>query len=146
MLCAMTEAAQTGRRRGQAVVGIVDDEESVCLSLATWLRSVGIDSHAFTSGPDLLRSELLAHFSCLLIDQRMPRMTGLETLHALRQRGCEAPVIIISASDALETSQRSAAAGAFAFVDKRFADLSSLREVVLDALEAGHGGPAQPES
>lgn len=137
----MTEAARTREQAGQAMIGIVDDDESVRLALANWLRSIGIASRTFASGPDLLGSGLLPLFSCLIMDQRMRGMTGLETLRAVRQQGCEAPVIMISAHNDLETRQRAAAAGAFAFVDKPFADLS-LMEVVLDALDPEcHGRP-----
>lgn len=135
----MTEAARTRAHPGPAVIGIVDDDESVRLALANWLRSIGIASRTFASGQEVLDSEVLAQFSCLIMDQRMRGMTGLETLKALRQRGCAAPVIMISAHNDLDTRQRAAAAGAFAFVDKPFADLA-LMEIVLDALDAGHGG------
>lgn len=133
------------RRPGQAVIGIVDDDESVRLALGTCLRSMGIASRTFTSGSDLLGSELLAHFSCLILGQHLRGMDGLETLRAIRQRGCEAPVIMISSDDDLEARRRASAAGAFAFafVDKRLADLS-LMGVVRDALDAAHGGPARP--
>ncbi|MET1115215.1 MAG: hypothetical protein ABWY08_09690 [Comamonas sp.] len=134
----MTEAAQTRRRLGQAVIGIVDDNESVRLALATLLRSIGIASRTFASGPGLPGSELPAHFSCRITDPRLRSRRRLQAPRAIRQRGGD-PAIIISACDELETRQR----GAFVLVDKRFADLS-LMGVVLDAWDAGHGAPARP--
>ena len=125
------------------MIGIVDDNESVRLALANWLRSIGMASRTFASGADLLGSQQLAQFSCFIMDQRMRGMTGLETLRALRARGCAAPVIMISAHNDPETRQRAAAAGAFAFVDKPFADLS-LMEVVLDALDLECNARRQP--
>ena len=137
----MTEAAQTREHPGQPMIGIVDDDESVRLALANWLRSIGIASRTFASGADLLESGLLVRFCCLILDQRMRGMTGLETLRAVRLRGCAVPVIMISAHNDPETRQRAGAAGAFAFVDKPFADLS-LMEVVLNALDLEcHGRP-----
>lgn len=127
------------------MIGIVDDDGSVRLALATWLRSIGSASHTFASGPDWPRSQLPAH-ACGLIRGRRMRclccthfVSGLKTLRAIRQRGCAA--LIISACNHLETRQR--AAGIFAPVDDSFADLS-LMGVVRGALGAGHGGPAHP--
>lgn len=129
----MTEAAQ---QREQATVGIVDDDRSVRDALANWLRSVGIASQTFACGKDLLRSEALGGFACVILDQRMPGMSGLDILRELNARGARIPAIMISAHDDPDTRQRAQAAGAFAFVTKPFADLS-LMEVVYDALERG---------
>lgn len=138
----MTEAAQTRRRPGQALIGIVDGDGSLRLALATWLRSMGMASQTFVSGLDLLGSEL-AQFSCLIMEQRLRCMTGLETLQAIRQRGCQVPVILVSAHDVSETRRRAAASGAFAFVSKPFSD-RVLMGAVRHALDSGRGGLARP--
>lgn len=132
----MTEESGTTGPAGlhQPLIGIVDDDASVRMALANWLRSIGISSHTFASGEELLRSPVLGQLCCLILDQRMPGMTGLEVMRALELAGQRVPTIMVSAHDDKETQLRAATAGAFAFVPKPFADFT-LMERVHDALD-----------
>ncbi len=132
----MTEELGTTGPSGlhQPLVGIVDDDASVRMALANWLRSIGISSHTFASGDELLTSAALPQLCCLILDQRMPGMSGLEVMRALGTAGHRIPTIMVSAHDDDDNRQRAAAAGAFAFVPKPFADFT-LMERVHDALD-----------
>jgi FixJ family two-component response regulator len=78
-------------------VAILDDDESVRRALVRLLRTAGIVSEAFGAGEDYLQS--LSHHApdCLLLDVRMPDMSGEEVLERLTAMQCQTPVVIITA-------------------------------------------------
>ena len=65
----------------QAVISIVDDDESVREATMNLMKSLGLDSEAFQSAEEFLHSDRCARTSCLIADVQMPGMTGLE-LHS----------------------------------------------------------------
>lgn len=136
----MTEESGTTGPAGlhQPLIGIIDDDASVRMALANWLRSIGISSHTFASGDELLASPVLGQLCCLILDQRMPGMGGLELMRKLKDAGYQIPTIMVSAHDDPDTRQRAQAAGALAFVPKPFVDFT-LMERVHDALDQCRG-------
>lgn len=101
-------------------VAIVDDEESVRVSLRRLCLALGLDARVFASGPELI--DFLDGGApapdCLLLDAHMPDMTGLEVQHRLVGRGENFPVLIYTADDAPEAQARYLAAGASAYLRK----------------------------
>ena len=75
----------------------VDDDAAVRNSLKFSLEIEGFAVHTFASAPELLSNEVPRPISCLIIDQNMPEMSGLNLLSALRQRGDRTPAILVSA-------------------------------------------------
>jgi FixJ family two-component response regulator len=86
--------ATRGRR-----VFVVDDDHSVCRGLARLLVAAGFRVETFESGPAFLKRSPPRGDHCLIVDVRMPGMSGPELRDALRARGSESPVIFITAHE-----------------------------------------------
>ena len=77
------------------VVAVVDDDPAVCGSLKFALELEGFAVRTYHSGAELLGAGDVADCNCFVIDQRMPGMTGMELVEALRARQVLTPVILI---------------------------------------------------
>ena len=113
----------------QAVVFVVDDDESMRRSLATLLRSVGLDARVFPSPQDFMRAERPDAPGCLVLDVRMPGMSGLAFQEQLAKAGIALPVIFITGHGDVPMTVRAMKAGAVEFLTKPFDD-----QVLLDAI------------
>jgi FixJ family two-component response regulator len=78
------------------VVAVVDDDAAVRNSLKFSLEIDGFSVRTYANGDELLNALDLAACRCLVVDQDMPRMKGLELISALRRRGIAIPAILIS--------------------------------------------------
>ena len=93
----MTEGPQ-GTVKGTAkrpIVAVVDDDPAVCGSLKFALELEGFAVRTYHSGAELLHAGDLKDCNCFVIDQRMPGMTGIELVEALRERLVLTPAILI---------------------------------------------------
>jgi two-component system response regulator FixJ len=111
-------------------VSIVDDDESVREAIKSLLRSVGLGADVFASAEEFLKSDRLSNTACLILDVRMPGMTGLELQELLAARQQNIPIIFITAhvSD-LEARNRALQAGAVDFLAKPFSEETLLKDV-----------------
>lgn len=105
-----------------ALVYVVDDEPSLRDSVAMLLRSIGLSSKTFASA-----EEFLAGFSpgvpgCLVVDVRMPGMSGLELQEHLSVKRVSLPVIIMTGHGDIAMAVRAMKAGASDFLEKPFND------------------------
>ena len=89
----MTEDAQRSAKR--PIIAVVDDDSAVCGSLKFALELEGFAVRTYNSGAELLHADELMDCNCFVIDQRMPGMTGIELVDALRARLVLTPVILI---------------------------------------------------
>lgn len=105
----------------QRIVHIVDNDPGIRESLAFMLRSEGIASTSHDSAAELLGHLDRLEPGCLLLDIRMPGMSGLELQGTLRQRGCGWPVIIATGHGDVESAVHAMKAGAVDFLQKPFA-------------------------
>jgi FixJ family two-component response regulator len=78
------------------VVGVVDDDPAVRSSLKFSLEIEGFAVDIYASAADLLRQKDLSRFSCLVIDQNMPGLKGLDLVAKLREQPNTIPVILIT--------------------------------------------------
>jgi FixJ family two-component response regulator len=122
------EAAQ------RRVICVVDDDDSVRDAVRGLLRSLGYRAEAFASAEDLLGWTRLDEASCLILDVRMPRMSGLDLQARLAASGRDTPIIFISAHDDDDARRRALAAGAVAFLRKPFPE-----QALVDAVSAAMG-------
>ena len=113
----------------KAVVFVVDDDESMRRSLATLLRSVGLDARVFASPQDFMRAERPDAPACLVLDVRMPGMSGLAFQEQLAKAGIGLPIIFITGHGDVPMTVRAMKAGAVEFLTKPFDD-----QVLLDAI------------
>jgi len=100
------------------VVYLIDDDESVRRALQRLLRSAGFEVKAFSSGEAFLQSENLDVRACVVLDIRMPGLTGFDLQEKLASMGIRIPVITVSAFDDAETRERARKLGAVAFFRK----------------------------
>jgi len=107
-------------RQVSGVVSIVDDDESVRRSLRNLLRSVGFQVATFESAEAFLQLGDRESTVCLVLDLRMPGMSGLDLLHHLALTGWRNPTIVLTAHGGDAARRRSMRAGAVAFFEKPF--------------------------
>src|SRR5690606_16264685 len=96
----------------EPLVYVVDDEASIRDSLAMLLRSVGLASRTFADARSFLAAYQPRPDACLVADVRMPGMSGIELQEALRTRGAELPIIIITGHGDIAMAVRAMKAGA----------------------------------
>ena len=120
-----------------ASVFVVDDDDAVRNSLRLLLKSVGLPTVAFASAREFLDSWHPAQPGCLVLDVRMPGMSGLELQEELNRRGAIIPVIFISGHGDIPMAVEAIQHGAFDFLQKPFRD-QDLIDRVQRALAADH--------
>lgn len=113
------------------VVFVIDDDEAVRSSLAWLINSVDIEVRTFASANEFLAAYQPGQPGCLIVDVRMPGMSGLELQRQLAERSIALPVIIITGHGDVEMAVRAMKAGAFDFVQKPFND-----QVLLDLIQS----------
>lgn len=117
----------------EPTVFIVDDDEAVRTSLLRLMESVGLATETYPSARGFLDAYELNRPGCLLLDIRMPGMSGLELQRKLVGDGIHIPIIIISAHGTVETAVSAMKTGAVDFIRKPF-DAPALVERVRRAL------------
>ena len=103
-------------------ISVVDDDESIREAINDLLDCVGLRVGVFRSAEDFLNSEDLHDTACLILDVRMPGMSGLELQGHLNSAGFHIPIIFISAHDDGEAKSRAMGAGAVDFLRKPFSE------------------------
>jgi FixJ family two-component response regulator len=117
------------------LVCVVDDDESVRESLPCLLRTLGYAAQGFASAEDFLASPSLERANCLILDVRMPGMTGPELQRELAVRRPDLPIIFITAHDD-ENRARLLQEGAVDCLRKPFTE-DALAGAIRTALGAG---------
>ena len=105
-----------------AVVSIVDDDALVRDSLEQLIRSVGLHAESFSSAREFLDVERPDKPGCLVLDIRMPGLSGLDLQQELAKRGYSIPIIFITGHGSVPMSVRAMKAGAIDFLQKPFED------------------------
>jgi two-component system, LuxR family, response regulator FixJ len=102
-----------------ALVYLIDDEFSVRDSLTLVLESAGLRVKSFESAEDFLKNYNNEYPSCLILDVRMPCMSGLELQEELLKRNISIPIIFISGHAGISQSAKAFRAGAVDFLKNR---------------------------
>lgn len=116
------------------IIYIVDDDESVRLSLDSLFRSVGFATRAFVSAHDFLAVERPDNEACLVLDIRLQGASGLDFQEQLTKQGIQIPVVLMTGHGDIPMSVRGMKAGAVDFLTKPFRDQDML-DAVASALE-----------
>jgi two-component system, LuxR family, response regulator FixJ len=103
-------------------VFVVDDDEGVRNSLRLLLKSVGVATRTLGSASEFLDSYKPSQPGCLVLDVRMPGMSGLELQQQLNMRGAVIPVIFITGHGDVPMAVEAMQQGAFDFLQKPFRD------------------------
>ena len=117
----------------EQVVFVVDDDAAVRDSLRWLMDSVGLRVEPFASGEAFLDAITPAREGCVLLDLRMPGLSGLEVHAQLRERGVELPVIVVSGHGDVPMAVRALKSGVADFIEKPFKD-QELLDCVQQAL------------
>jgi two-component system, LuxR family, response regulator FixJ len=118
-----------------ATIFVVDDDEGVRNSLKFLLKSVGLATRAFASADEFLAAYRPDQPGCLVLDVRMPGMSGLELQQQLNVRGAIVPVIFITGHGDVPMAVEAMQQGAFDFLQKPFRD-QDLIDRIQRALES----------
>lgn len=102
----------------QPVVYVVDDDAAVRESIVALIGIRGAKTQAFASAEEFLNQADLSARGCLVLDVRMPGMSGLELLTHLRSRGSRLPVIVVTAHADVPTAVKAMKQGAETFLEK----------------------------
>ena len=121
-------------RPAKPVVLVVDDEAGVRDALGSLFRSVGLDAELFGSPADLLRRPVPDNPSCIVLDVRLPGVSGLDFQQQLAASGVDLPVIFMTGHGDIPMSVRAMKAGAIDFLAKPFRDQDML-DAVMSAIE-----------
>ena len=116
---------------GISLISIIDDDDALRSSLENLIRSVGLRAHGFSSAGAFLSSNQVHETCCLVLDVRMPGMSGPELQRQLAAANSHIPIVFITAHE--DEAQRAQAleAGAVAFLHKPFYE-----EELLNAIDA----------
>lgn len=118
------------------VVHIVDDDDAVRQSLAFLLSSVGLPVRLYDSASAFLAGLPTPQGGCLITDVRMPGMSGIDLLKALRAKACSMPAIVITGHGDVPLAVEAMKAGAVDFIEKPFEE-EAILAAVRRALEQG---------
>ncbi len=131
----MNAAPAAGSRDASGpIVYVVDDDESVRSALDSLFRSVGLRVQLFASAAELLRAKLSETESCLVLDVRLPGVSGLDFQAQLARDSNSIPIIFMTGHGDIPMSVRAMKAGAIDFLAKPFRDQDML-DAVTAALE-----------
>jgi FixJ family two-component response regulator len=110
-------------------ISVIDDDESVRLAVGRLLDSIGLHAELFASAEEFLRSGRVPGTGCLILDVRMPGMSGVELQEQLIASDTRVPIIFISAHGDEAARARALERGAVDFLRKPFSD-----KALLDAI------------
>jgi len=116
------------------LVSVVDDDESVRESLPDMLRQCGFAAAAFSSAEDFLASDAISRTNCLILDVKMPGMSGPDLQRKLTALGQEIPIVFITASGDKAVRAGLLSDGAVECLFKPFSEAA-----LLDALQSALG-------
>ena len=115
-------------------VFIIDDDRGMRQAIQDLVESVGLRAEAFTTGEEFLKKPRTADASCLVLDVRLPQMSGLDFQQRLADLGACIPIIFITAHGDIPMSVRALKSGAVEFLTKPFRD-QDLLDAVQQALQ-----------
>jgi FixJ family two-component response regulator len=115
-------------------VFIVDDDRGMRQSIQDLVESVGLRAESFASGGEFLKRKPTSEPSCLVLDVRLPQMSGLDFQRQLADTGIQIPIIFITAHGDVPMSVRALKSGAVEFLTKPFRD-QDLLDAIQEALQ-----------
>jgi FixJ family two-component response regulator len=115
-------------------VFVIDDDGGMRQAIQDLVESVGLRAEAFATGEEFLEKPRTADPSCLVLDVRLPQMSGLEFQQKLAELGVRVPIIFITAHGDIPMSVRALKSGAVEFLTKPFRD-QDLLDAIQQALQ-----------
>jgi FixJ family two-component response regulator len=119
---------------GAPTVFIIDDDRGMRQSIQDLVESVGLHAESFANGGEFLNRKRTNDPSCLVLDVRLPQMSGLDFQRQLAQAGVQIPIIFVTAHGDVPMSVRALKSGAVEFLTKPFRD-QDLLDAIQQALQ-----------
>jgi len=119
---------------GVPTVFIIDDDRGVRQAVHDLVESVGLHAESFATGQEFLNKRRTSHPSCLVLDVRLPQMSGLDFQRKLADFGMQIPIIFVTAHGDIPMSVRALKSGAVEFLTKPFRD-QDLLDAIQQALQ-----------
>jgi FixJ family two-component response regulator len=116
----------------QSVVFVVDDDASMREGMRLLFRSVGLQAHVFASAAEFLQSNLADVPCCLVLDVRLPGLSGLDFQTELAKANIQIPIVFMTGHGDIPMTVKAMKAGAIEFLPKPFRD-----QDMLDAVRLG---------
>jgi len=127
----MTERRESSHGPSSAkIVFVVEDDASVCRALSNLFESVGLQVEVFGSASEMLQGKLPDVASCLVLDVRLPGLSGLDFQTELAKANIQIPIIFMTGHGDIPMSVRAMKGGAIDFLTKPFRDQDMLDAVV----------------
>jgi FixJ family two-component response regulator len=119
----------SGRATVESVVFVIDDDNAVRASLKSLFKSVGLNVEVFASADEFLKTERPDAASCLVLDVRLPGISGLEFQSELAKAGADVPIIFLTGHGDIPMGVQAMKAGAVEFLTKPCRDQDLLDSV-----------------
>ena len=130
----MKSAARVAEKPAGPTVFVVDDDASMREALSSLIRSVGLRVELFSSAREFLREKAPGGPACLVLDVRLPGLSGMDLQRELAAANNPIPIVFITGHGDIPTSVRAMKAGAAEFLTKPFRE-KDLLEAIAQAIE-----------
>ena len=130
----------------RGLVFVVDDDPGMRSALTRLFISAGAKVSSFDSGQQLLAEERLDEVDCIVLDLRMPQMSGLQVQAALNDRQCRAPTLFLTGAADVPAAVSAMQGGAFDFIEKPFDNthlLTRVRSAIQHGIQQRHPAKSQ---
>jgi FixJ family two-component response regulator len=127
---------------GVPTVFIIDDDRGMRQSIQDLVESVGLHAESFATGGEFLNRKRSNDPSCLVLDIRLPQMSGLDFQRQLAEAGMQIPIIFVTAHGDVPMSVRALKSGAVEFLTKPFRD-QDLLDAIQQALQRDRAAQQQ---
>jgi FixJ family two-component response regulator len=114
-------------RDSASIVAVIDDDDDVGDVLGGLLETMGYQFETYRSGMEFLSKASFDRLACLVVDQNMPRMTGLEMIERLSERGVNIPALLITGIHDPEVERKAASLGVMTVLEKPMSHHELLR-------------------
>lgn len=114
-------------RAKASTVAIIDDDIDVGDVLGGLLETMGYQYEVYNSGAQFLSHGQFDHLACLIVDQNMPRMTGLQTIEKLAAQGINIPALLITGAHNADVERKAANLGVMTVLEKPMSHHELLR-------------------
>jgi FixJ family two-component response regulator len=114
-------------RDNASIVAVIDDDNDVGDVLGGLLETMGYQVETYRSGTDFLSEGQFDRLACLVVDQNMPQMTGLQMIERLAERGVNIPALLITGIHDVEVERKAASLGVMTVLEKPMSHHELLR-------------------
>jgi two-component system response regulator TtrR len=135
----MSRPAGAAKKKARPAVFLVDDDPAILKVLTKLVESLGLKSSAFKSAQEFLKARNPAEPGCLVLDVRMPAMSGLELQERLAAAGDPLPIIFVTAYGDVPMAVDAMTRGAVSFLEKPFR-IQDLCDKIQEALKLAEEG------